>query len=98
MVRKRGMSPEQAEQLRLRRGLDRGTRLRIVRVQKGLSQSELSEASGVTKVMIQRYEQEPHRIDNAKLNSLCDLSNALDCKISDILDSNELIERFKKVK
>lgn len=97
-MKKRGMTPEQAEKLRLKRGIDRGTKLRIVRVQKGLSQSELSAASGVPIKTIQRYEQEPNRVDVAKLHTLCELSEALDCKIPDIIEDRELIERFNKVK
>lgn len=95
---KRGMTPEQAEKVRLKRGIDRGTKLRIIRVQRGLSQSELSAASGVPKKTIQRFEQEPNKIDGTKLNTLCGLSEALGCKITDILDNEELIARFNKFK
>ena len=95
---KKGMSPAKAEKVRIQRGLDRGTRLRIVRVQKGLSQSELSAASGIPKKTIQRYEQEPNKIDGVKLNTLCGLSEALNCTIADILDDEKLIERYNKVK
>ena len=92
------MTPEQAEQIRVKRGLDRGTKLRIVRVRRGLSQSELSAATGIPLKTIQRYEQEPKKIEAARLNNLCGLSEALDCKITDIIEDNELIERFNKVK
>lgn len=98
MNRKRGMTPEQAEKLRVKRGIDRGTKLRVVRVRKGLSQSELSAASGVPTKTIQRYEQEPNKIDGARLNTICGLSEALGCKITDIIEDKELIERFNKVK
>ena len=92
-MRKRGMTPKRAEKL-----FGKGTKLRTVRVRRGLSQSELAAASGVPVKTIQRYEQEPHKIEAARLNTLCGLSEALDCKIADILDDNELIERFNKVK
>lgn len=98
MNKKRGMTPEQAEKVMLKRGFDRGTKLRVVRVQKGLSQSELSAASGVPVKTIQRFEQEPHKIDGTKLNTLCGLSEVLGCKITDIIEDQELIERFNKVK
>lgn len=90
---KRGMTPEQAEKL-----WENKTKLRAVRVRRGLSQSELSAASGVPLKTIQRYEQTPHQIDNTKLNTLCGLCEALNCKITDIIEDNELIERFNKVK
>lgn len=98
MIRKKGMTPKQAEKVRLKRGIDRGTKLRIERVKRGLSQSELSAASGVPIKTIQRYEQEPNKIDGTKLNTLCGLSEALGCKITDIIEDKELIERFNKVK
>lgn len=92
-MRKRGMTPEQAEQV-----FGKGTKLRIVRVRSGLSQSELAAASGVPKKTIQRFEQEPNKIDGTKLKTLCGLCEALECTIPDIIDDEELIERFNKVK
>ena len=65
---KRGMSPQQAEQL-----FGKGTKLRVVRVRRGLSQSELAAASGVPKKTIQRFEQEPNKIDGTKIKTLCGL-------------------------
>lgn len=98
MSRKRGMTPAQAEKVRLNAGIDRGTKLRIARVRSGLSQSELAAASGVPIKSIQRYEQEPNKIDVAKLNTLCALCEALGCGIADIIEDEELIERYNKVK
>ena len=95
---KRGMTPQRAEQLLLEKGIGRGTKLRIVRVRRGLSQSELAEASGVPKTTIQRFEQEPNKIDGTKIRTLCGLCEALDCKVTDIIEDDELIERFNKVK
>lgn len=92
-MKKRGMTPQQAEKL-----FGRGTKLRVARVRRGLSQGELAEASGVPKKTIQRFEQEPHKIDGTKLKTLCELCEALECTITDIIDDDELIERFNKVK
>lgn len=97
-MKKRGMTPQQAEELLLRNGLNPRTKLRIVRVRRGLSQSELAELSGVPRSTIQKYEQEVKKIDGAKLGTICDLSEALDCKITDIIEDTKLIERFNKVK
>lgn len=93
MNKKRGMTPKQAEQV-----FGKGTKLRAVRVRRGLSQAELSEASGVPKKTIQLYEQEPYKIDGTKLRTLCGLCEALGCSITDIIDDEELVERFNKVK
>lgn len=95
---KRAMSPDKAQELRLRRGLDKGSKLRILRVKRGLSQSELAEKSDVPIRTLQKYENNYQSIDTAKLNTMCQLSAALDCKITDILESDKLIEKFNKVK
>jgi transcriptional regulator with XRE-family HTH domain len=96
-MKKRGITPEQAESIRLKRGLDRGTKLRIVRVERGLTQSELADRSGIPVKTLQRYEQEPNRIDGARLNTLCSLSEALDCRITEILEDEELSERLNRL-
>lgn len=98
MNKKRGMTPEKAEKVMLKRGFNRGTKLRAERVQKGLSQSELSAASGVPIKTLQKYEQGPRYVDSARLDKLCRLSESLGCKITDIIEDKELIDRFNKVK
>lgn len=97
-MRKRGMTPKQAEELLAKKGIDNGAKLRIARVRSGLSQSELAAISGIPKKTIQRYEQEPNKIEGAKLRTLCSLCEALRCNITDIIDDKELIIRFDKVK
>lgn len=64
--------------------------LKDIRVRKGYSQSELSDMSSVNMRMIQHYEQGFKDINNAKLDTLLSLSIALDCRISDLLTSEEL--------
>lgn len=95
---KRGMTPKQAEELRLKRDIGRGAKLRVVRVKRGLSQIELAEVSGVKVQSIRRFEQNPNSVKETRLDTLCALSEALDCKITDIIDDKELVERFNKVK
>lgn len=97
MIRK-AMSPKKAEELRLSKGLDKGSKLRILRVKRGLSQSELAKLSDIPVRTLQKYENNYQSIDGAKLNTICQLSAALECKITDILESDELIEKFDKVK
>ena len=93
----RGITPEIAQEIQEKKGL-KLTNLRKIRVEKGLSQQKLAEVSGVTKRMIECYEQGYRNIDGAKFEALCDLSLALECDITDILESEELIEKYKKVK
>ncbi len=94
---KRGITPEQAQKIRETKGKE-DTNLQRLRVEKGLSQTALAAKSGVTKRAIECYEQRTRVIDNAKLDTLCRLCFALDCKLEDILENKELIEKFKLAK
>ena len=93
-MKKRGISPAQAKKIRAAKGLE-DTKLQKLRVEKGLSQTALAAKSGVTRRAIESYEQRIRPIDSARLDTLCRLCFALDCKIEDILESKELIEKFK---
>lgn len=91
---KRGLTPQQAKKIREDKGMEE-TKLEKLRVKKGLSQSSLSAITGVTKRAIQCYEQQTRPIDRARLDTLCRLCLALDCKIEDIIEDKELIEKFR---
>lgn len=95
---KRGMTPKTAEKVRVQKGIDRGTKLRRLRVQKGLSQSELSSLSGVPIQTLRRYEQNAQPINGAKLKTLCALCFALGCKIEEIIESEELLAKYRMTK
>lgn len=97
MRKKRGITPNQAAKLNAQKGIE-GTKLQKLRVGKNLSQSDLAELSGVPFRRIQYYEQYKGTIDNAKLETLCALSNALGCKIEDIIESRTLIRHYTKIK
>ena len=91
------MTPEQAMKLRVKKGL-KPTNLQQVRVKKGLSQSELADKAGVSARWIMCCEQREMDIDKARFKQLCKICNALECKIEDILESEELICFYKKIK
>ena len=95
---KRGMTPKQAERLREQKGIDKGTKLRKLRVNKGFSQSELSAISGVPIQTLRRYEQSAIPINSAKLKTLVALCIALNCKIEDIIESEELLHKYRATK
>lgn len=61
--------------------------LKTIREDKGLSQSQLSELSGVNNRMIQHYEQGVKDINKAQGLTLQALAIALDCKIEDLLEA-----------
>lgn len=92
------MTPKTAEALRVKRGLDRGTKLRRLRVEKGYSQSELSEFSGIPINTLRKYEQSAAPINNAKLKTLVALCRSLNCKVEDIIESEELLRKYRSVK
>ena len=93
--KKMGMSPEQALETFTS---SHDSKLKILRVRHDYSQQGLSDAAGIPKRVIQTYEQGERNIDRAALETLCDLCIALDCRIEDILESDELIEKFNRVK
>lgn len=62
------------------------TNLSRLRKARGLSQKELSDASGVTLRMIQLYEQKQNDINKAQASSLQSLAQALGCKIEDLFE------------
>lgn len=95
---KKGMSPKTAEKIRIQKGIDKGTKLRRMRVKKGLSQSELVALSGIKIKTLQRYEQSSIPINGAKLSTLVSLCYALNCKIEDIIESEELLLKYRATK
>ena len=90
---KRGMTPQQASKV-----WESKTKLQKLRVNKGLSQSELSEKSGISKPTIVCYEQKKRPIDNARLKVLCKLCLTLGCSLEEVLEDKNLIENYKKIK
>ncbi|ATW26419.1 helix-turn-helix domain-containing protein [Candidatus Formimonas warabiya] len=62
------------------------TNLSRLRKARGLSQKELSKASGVALRMIQLYEQKQNDINKAQASSLQSLAQALGCKIEDLFE------------
>lgn len=59
--------------------------LKRLRSEAGISQSKLSELSGVNLQMIQKYEQGVKDINKAQGETLYKLAQALDCTIEDLL-------------
>ena len=94
---KRGITPDKARNIRLKKNL-KETKLQIIRVRKKMSQDDLSNSSGVPVSTIRCYEQGSRDINGAKLETLCALSDSLGCKIPDILEDNDLVKKFDKLK
>lgn len=61
------------------------TNLKWIRTQKGLTQKQLAEKSGVNLKMIQKYEIGEKDINHARAITVYQLAAALDCSIHAIL-------------
>lgn len=66
------------------------TRLKIIRENRGISQTELAKLSGVKLRSIQMYEQKINNIDKAQVGTVYKLSRILGCTIEDLLENPEL--------
>lgn len=60
--------------------------LKTIREEKSITQAKLSEVSGVNLQMIQKYEMGVKDINKAQGITLYKLSQALECKIEDLLE------------
>ena len=63
-----------------------GAKVKELRVQKGLTQEELSERSGVSLRALRAYERRGKDLSRAQAETVLRLANALKCEIPDILD------------
>ena len=63
--------------------------LQNMRMQRGMTQQELAEKSGVVVGVIRHYEIGYRDIDGAKIKSLAKLAMVLGCHISDLVNDDE---------
>ncbi len=61
------------------------SRLAVIRKARGFSQSELSEASGVSLRMIQLYEQKQNDMKKAQVDTVLALAKTLGCDVEDLV-------------
>lgn len=62
------------------------TTLAIMRMKKGMSQSQLAKISGISVRMIQKYEAESRILDRAAAETVQKLANALGCTMEQLLE------------
>lgn len=67
----------------------RETRLKTIRENRGLSQTELAKLSGVHLRSIQMYEQKINDIDKAQVRTVYKLSRVLGCTVEELLETPE---------
>lgn len=68
----------------------RKSNLKLMRIKKGMKQSELAKRSGVPIKCIGNYEQLHRDINHAQVGIVYRLACALDCKVEDILELDKL--------
>lgn len=73
-------------------------KLKYIRNKKGMTRKELSEKSGINIRTIEGYEQGNRDIEMAYIDTLLSLSIFLECKISDLLENKNTIEKCKQAR
>lgn len=73
-------------------------KLKYIRTKKGMTRKELSEKSGINIRTIEGYEQGNRDIEMAYIDTLLSLSISLECKISDLLENKNTIEKCKQAR
>ena len=76
----------------------RESKLRNVRRSRGLTVRQLSEKTGISFRSLEKYESGELNIDGPKLKTLCKITLVLGCKITDILEDEELVRVVKKIR
>lgn len=71
--------------------------LKEMRKKKGYSRATLSDITGVSARNIEHYETGYRDINGGKLDVLCRLALALNCKLEDILTDEDLKRKLRKV-
>lgn len=71
------------------------TKLKKLRQQKGLSQNDLAKLSKHPLPTIIALDQGKRDINESKIKTLVNLSESLDCGITDILEDETLIKKIK---
>ena len=77
---------EEADMILERHKSARKSKLHIIRKNRGFTQQQLSEASGVSLRMIQLYEQRQNDISKAQVGMVLNLAKALGCDVEDLLE------------
>lgn len=70
------------------------TNLQRMRTEKGYSQSQLAEKSGVTIKMIQKYESGERDINNAKGITIYKLAKAIECSMETLIEKENVMDNI----
>jgi transcriptional regulator with XRE-family HTH domain len=67
------------------------SRLKRIRVSRGLTQKELSNLTNINIKSISLYEQHPERINKASIEKLIKITDSLNCTIDDIVEKEYIV-------
>ena len=74
-------------------------KLKEVRLSKGLTQKQLAEAANINIRVLQHYEQGSKNFDHARIDTILNVCNTLECRLSDIIQSEDIlktVEQYEK--
>ena len=67
-------------------------KIKQIRKMRGLTQKELAERCNISIKSVQAYEQGTRKLEKANKNTILKICEVLNCKISDIIESGEIIK------
>lgn len=70
------------------------TKLKAVRVASGITQKQLADAAGLNLRTLQHYEQGAKCFDNARVDVILNVCNALNCTFADVVENADYIQVF----
>lgn len=70
------------------------TKLKAVRVASGITQKQLADAAGLNLRTLQHYEQGAKCFDNARVDVILNVCNALNCTFADVVENADYIQAF----
>lgn len=74
------------------------TKLKAMRLYKGLTQDQLAEKTGIKLGTLKHYEQGSRKFDCSGFDIIIKTCLALDCCIEDIIEDPEIINLYKEYK
>lgn len=71
-------------------------KLKLKRMEAGLSQSQLAEKAGLNVRVLQHYEQGSKNFDHARLDTILKVCIVLNCKLKDVIENPNYLDLIQK--
>lgn len=72
------------------------TKLKEVRLSKGLTQAQLAKQADINIRVLQHYEQGSKKFDHARIDKILNVCIALQCKMEDVIEDKNYIKLLKE--